>query len=341
MIHAQDRSFIGVGMLSSKNYQAASGLLEVGNSHSLALQHPTEQRALPNYRTGIGNNNSKTRVTAVTGSYTLHDVTPANLAHHLNAVIHSVAAGEVSGELQPVVGQPRELVVFKYLVDTSQPVTVTLTQKTVASEAAMGNAGDGQVSGLSVTTAGVGAYTVTLTSETDFTLTGPGDIQIGSGTVGTPFVGGGLAFTVAAGSTPFAEDDAFTITVSESAASAGEVGTDYIVTPYGIQLTENTSMSPGTLTVGYTRLAADVSEVLAQATQGEKTLHFAGMNDAQDGEVYDVTIHRVKINIIQELPVSSTDYAALAVTFEALQDVTRVGQGLSQFYTMRQVKRAA
>lgn len=341
MIHAPDRSFIGVGPFSQKNYQAATGYQEIGNSTALALQHATEERALPNFRTGIGNNNAQTRVTAVTGSFTLHDVTPSNLALLLNAVIHSVAAGEVTGEAQPVAGSPRELVVFRNLVDTTQPVTVTLVQKTATVQAGLGNAGDGSIPSVSVSSAAVGAYTVTLTSSSAFTLTNAAEDEIGSGTVDTPFVGGGLAFTVVAGETPFANEDSFTITVAEAPASAGTVGTDYIVTPYGIQLTENTSMPAGTLTVGYTKLAADVTEVLAQAGAGEKSLHFAGMNDAQSGEPFDITLHRVKFKLIQELPVSTNEYAALAVTFEVLQDVTRVGQGLSQFYTIRQLRHAA
>lgn len=339
MIHASDRSFIGVGMLSAKTYQAATGLLEVGNSNSLAIQHATEERNLPNYRTGVGNNNAQTRITGVTGSFNLHDVTPANLALFLNAKVTSVAAGQVAGESHGMAGLPRELIVFRNLVDTSAPVTLTMTTRTAIAEAALGNTGDGAIAGLAVTTTAAGSYTVKLTSATEFGVTDSADAVLGTGTVDAPFSQGGLSFTVADGGTSFAADDSFTITVTESDGNAGTVGEDYIVTPYGIQLTENTSLTAGTGTVGYTRLAADVTEVLAQAAPGEKSLHFAGMNDAQNGEAFDVGLHRVKFRLIEELPISSDEYVALAVTFEVLQDTTRVGQGLSQFYTIRQLRR--
>lgn len=341
MIHAQDRSFIGVGMLSARTYQAPSGLLEIGNSTSLAIQHATEERNLPNYRTGVGNNNAQTRITGVTGSFTLHDVTPANLALLLNATINSVAAGEVTGEQHPISGQPRELIVFKHLVDASAPVTLTMVTRSATAQADPGNAGNGTVSSLSALSAPAGEYLLAFTSATEFEVTDNLSQLIGAGAVGVLFNLGGLRFTVDAGSSAFEEDDAFTITVTEAPGSAGTVGEDYIVTPYGIQLTENTGMTAGTLTVGYTRLAADVTEVLTQAAPGEKTLHFAGMNDAQNGEPFDISLHRVKFRLIEELPITGDEYAALSVTFEILQDTTRIGQGLSQFYTIRQLRHAA
>ncbi|PRB80526.1 hypothetical protein [Pseudomonas sp. MYb185] len=341
MIHAPDRSFIGVGVLSSKRYQAPTGLLEVGNCNTLAIQHATEDRALPNYRTGIGNNNSQTRVTAVTGSFNLHDVTPANLAFLLNATINSVAAGTVPDEVHGCGGQPRELIVFKYLPDPTQPITLTAMAKSATASAASGNAGDGAITGLSGVAAAVGVYTVTLTSPTAFSVTDAADALVGTGTVGTAFSQAGLEFTLVEGDTDFVADDSFTITVTEASTPVGEQGTDWVATPYGIQLTEATGLPAGSITVNYTRLAADVTEVLAQAGAGEKTLHFAGLNDAQNSEPFDIMLYRVKFRLIQELPVSTTEYAALAVTFEALQDVTRVGNGLSQFYTIRQLARSA
>lgn len=341
MIHAQDRSFIGVGVFGDKPYQAQRGFLEWGNSHTLALQHTTEQRNLPNYRTGIGNNNSQSRVTAVTGSFTLHDVTPANLALLLNAKVVSVAAGAVSGEKHPVGGLPRELIVFRNLVDTTAPVTLTVQSKSIAAEAVLGNTGDGAIDSqsLAVSTAAAGTYTVTLTGATEFVVTDSAAETLGTGTVGTPFNTGGITFLLEEGSIPFAENDAFTLTVTEGAGSPGEQGVDYIVTQYGIQLTEQTAFPAGEITVSYTKLAADVTEVLARANPGERTMHFAGMNDAQSGEPFDITLHRVKLNVIAELPISAPDYAALSVSFELLQDTTRVGSDLSQFYTIRQVKR--
>ncbi len=62
-----------------------------------------------------------------------------------------------------------------------------------------GNAGNGVVSAIAVGGGATnGSYTVALTSATAFTVHAPGGGSLGSGTVGTPFTGGGLTFTVAA-----------------------------------------------------------------------------------------------------------------------------------------------
>ncbi|MOA52036.1 hypothetical protein D3C78_1752630 [compost metagenome] len=87
-------------------------------------------------------------------------------------------------------------------------------------------------------------------------------------------------------------------------------------------------------------MAADAVEVLTQAA-GEYSLHFAGMDDAQNGEPYDITLHRVKFKLITELPVSGTEYAALAVNYECLTDYTIQGDALSKFYRIRKVNKAA
>ncbi|MCY1311776.1 Bacteriophage lambda head decoration protein D [compost metagenome] len=52
-----------------------------------------------------------------------------------------------------------------------------------------------------------------------FLLVDPMGVEVGEGTVGVAFSGGGLSFTLADGSTDFAVDDAFTIAVN---ANLGE-----------------------------------------------------------------------------------------------------------------------
>ena len=101
MILAPDRSLIGYGVLGMHSYQAQSGFLEVGNSNEVKLQHSNEKKSVPNYRTGVGNNNSKSRITEITGSFTLYDWTPASLAVALNAKPRGVVAGTVPDEPHP------------------------------------------------------------------------------------------------------------------------------------------------------------------------------------------------------------------------------------------------
>jgi len=249
MILTPDRSLIGYGPLELKKYQAQSGYSEIGNSSDLKLTHDSEKKTLPNYRTGVGNNNSKTRITAVNGSFTLYDWTPATLALAVGAAVRGVTAGTVPDEVHPTAGTPGEHIVFNDLPDPTLPITV----KTAA------------------------------------------DVEL-------------------------------------------DAGVDYLVTPYGLQVTSGSKIDETGIKVSYSKIKASAMEVLAAAS-GEHSLHFSGLNDAQDGLAYDVTLFRVKFDVVQELPISgSGDYHPLAITFEALADVTRVGAGLSQFYNFRLVE---
>ncbi|AQS88265.1 phage protein Gp19 [Neoasaia chiangmaiensis NBRC 101099] len=77
-----------------------------------------------------------------------------------------------------------------------------------------GNTGNGTIGAISVATGTAPAnYSIEFTDATDFTVTAPDGSVIGTGTAGTAFSGGGLGFTVTAGSTPFVAGDGFTIVV--------------------------------------------------------------------------------------------------------------------------------
>jgi hypothetical protein len=340
MIHAPDRSLIGFGVLGTKPWQSQRGHVEVGNSTELKIQHATDKKSLRNFRTGIGNNNSKSQITAITGSFTLYDCGPSQLALTVRAVNVGVPAGAVTGEAHPTGGLENELIVFKNLVDTTEPVTILVPPATASASAESGNAGTGTIGTVAINGAAAGDYSVEFTSATAFEVTGPSPATtvIGAGTVGEAFTGGGLSFTVTAGGTAFVADDAFTITVG--AGTEAEAGVDYIITPYGIQLPKGSAIGTRGIVGSYGRLKATVSEIL-KAAPTEQSLHFAGLNDAQDGQVYDYTLHRVRFDDIAEISLNGAEYAAYNVTFELLQDYTRVGDALSQFYTYREAAKAA
>lgn len=343
MIHAPDRSLIGFGMTSTKPWQSQRGRQEVGNSTELKIQHATEKKSLRNFRLGIGNNNSKSQITGITGSFTLYDIGPAQLALSVRAVNVGIPAGPVTGEAHPTGGLANELIVFKNLVDTTKPVSVLVPPATASAVAVAGNAGNGTIGAVTVNGAASGAYRLELTSATAFTVTAPapGSAVVGSGTVGTLFNAGGLSFTVTAGSQAFVADDSFTITVG--AGSEAEAGVDFIITPYGIQLPAGSTIGERGIVADYARLEATRSEILMAAAT-EQSMHFAGLNDAQDGLVYDYTLHRVKFDDISEISLNGADYVALNVTFELLPDYTRVStpaDPLSQFYTRREAVKAA
>lgn len=343
MLHAPDRSLIGFGALSARPWQSRRGHAEIGNSTELKIQHATDKKTLRNFRTGIGNNNAKSQITAITGSFTLYDCGPAQLALIVRAVNVGIAAGSVVGEAHPTGGLENELIVFKNLVDTTQDVTILMPPATASAAAVSGNAGNGTVGAVAVSGTAPGEYSATLTSPTAFTVTGPAPAStvLGTGTVGTEFTGGGLTFTVTAGGTAFVADDAFTITVG--AGTEAEAGVDYIITPYGIQLPKGSAIATRGIVASYGRVEATVSEILAAAPT-EQSLHFAGLNDAQDGQVYDYTLHRVRFDDVAELSLNGAEYASYNVTFELMQDYTRVsapGNPLSQYYTYREAVRAA
>ncbi|GBQ23126.1 phage protein Gp19 [Gluconacetobacter sacchari DSM 12717] len=76
------------------------------------------------------------------------------------------------------------------------------------------NTGNGTAGAVTVASGTVpGNYVVAFTAPTAFTVSDFSGNEIGAGTTGTAFSGGGLAFTIAAGTTAFVAGDGFTIVV--------------------------------------------------------------------------------------------------------------------------------
>ena len=113
-------------------------------------------------------------------------------------------------------------------------------------------------------------------------------------------------------------------------------GTDYLMTPYGIQLTSGTTITSAGISAMYTKLKADFVEMLT-SSQLELELYFAGLNAAQGGAPTPARLHRFKPLLVQTLPLSGTQYAAYQVSGELLADMRASpvpGVKLSQFYTL-------
>src|SRR5690606_1849360 len=101
-------------------------------------------------------------------------------------------------------------------------LAIITAANTVVATAAPGNTGDGAVGSTSAQSEAVsGSYTLTITDADAgaFELAGPLGAVIATGTVGQPFTAAGIAFTVTAGETGFADGDSFTLTVN---ANLGE-----------------------------------------------------------------------------------------------------------------------
>ena len=76
------------------------------------------------------------------------------------------------------------------------------------------NTGNGTIAAGAVGTgAQIGTYRIVFTSDTAFNVTDPSGDAVGSGTVGTAFNTGGVAFTITAGATAFAAGDEGAITI--------------------------------------------------------------------------------------------------------------------------------
>jgi len=91
--------------------------------------------------------------------------------------------------------------------------------KTVVALAAGGNTGNGKVVVSLGSAAEVGAYSLTATSATEFSLVDPNGTAVGTVTAGTAFSGNQLDLTVTAGATAFVVGDVFTITVTAAAGT--------------------------------------------------------------------------------------------------------------------------
>lgn len=92
------------------------------------------------------------------------------------------------------------------------------TSNALTATAASGNTGNGTVGASSVTSDAVsGTYTLTITEEAEnggvFEVAGPSGVHIGTGEVGKAFSAAGISFTLADGTTDFAEGDSFTLSV--------------------------------------------------------------------------------------------------------------------------------
>ncbi|WP_437881026.1 hypothetical protein [Pseudomonas sp. LRF_L74] len=126
-----DRSFIGEGIPYGRAYQTQDPLLDMGNCDAFGISFATDRQTLPNYRGGGGNRNVRERVTDVTSTVGLYDLTDTNLARITRSTIQSIAAGVVTDEAATAAGVEGELIPFKNLPDLTAPVTV----KTAGGEA--------------------------------------------------------------------------------------------------------------------------------------------------------------------------------------------------------------
>lgn len=125
------------------------------------------------------------------------------------------------------------------------------------------------------------------------------------------------------------------ITIVTAADAALTPGDDYLVTPYGIQVTSGTTITSAGIKASYTKLKADVVQMLTTA-QVELECYFAGLNAAQGGSPMPARLRRFKPGLVQEIQLSGTTYAAYNISGELLADPLVTEPGMSQFYSLGQ-----
>ncbi|OBY48681.1 hypothetical protein [Pseudomonas sp. AU12215] len=124
-----------------------------------------------------------------------------------------------------------------------------------------------------------------------------------------------------------------TVTVKTAADAELVAGTDYLLTPHGIQVLTDSGIDATGVKVSYTPRKSSVVHML-NASEREYEMLIAGLNDAQSGEAYALRIRRAKFGMLQELAVLGQDYLKLTGPIELLSDPTVVADDISKFCQM-------
>lgn len=168
-----------------------------------------------------------------------------------------------------------------YTVDTSQTASsTTITATSAYATALSGNTGNGAMGAITVSAgAKLGSYTLVVvspgTNVGNFIVTDPDGIFVGQGDVAAAFSAGGLAFTLADGSTDFAAGDGFTITVA-----AG----DGLYVPYDDDNLDGSNVAAAIALESVDATSANVTcaTLFRNAEYKADILQWASTNDAND-----------------------------------------------------------
>ncbi len=121
-----DESMIPEGVIAIRLHGAGADRPwhDVGNNSAGTLNVTTESRNLPNYRGGGGNRNSSTKISEVTAAFTMHDISPENIARALRGTQTEVSITPIVDELLATSGIIGEVIAFEYLPDRTETIAV-------------------------------------------------------------------------------------------------------------------------------------------------------------------------------------------------------------------------
>lgn len=301
------RSYIGKGKVFA-GLKAGGANLPLGNVSKLALQISEEKKELLDYTSaGGGMKDSLTRISGITGSMTVHDYSPENLAFVLRGEVDTQASEPASNETGHT-AYTNGFVEFSYVPDVTAAVTPVIN--------------------VSATWAGEHAYVA-------------GDCILANSDVYQCTTAGtsGAAEPTWAGKS--ATGDTITdgtVTWTNRGAVAMVDGTDYTLGKAGLSIDADASRFADGLPIkiSYTKMAAEITQMLTQAAP-EYVLFFDGLNEADSGNPFYVKLHRVKFGVTSGLDMIGDDFAGLEVSFDVLQDTTISGTGISQYAKIAQV----
>lgn len=300
-----DYSYIGVGKVSIRVAGSAAPLRFVGNCSALNFAIEEETKELKDFTQGGGGTyNEVRRVSGVTCSMSLHDLSPENLAIAIFGDVNAIVAGTVTDE-NVGASYAGGLSVTDYPIDLDQTVTVEHAQTGASARA----------------------------NSTAYNL---GDYYV-------PAVANGYVYKCTTAGTSAGSPPSFGTTVGgttvDGTATFTNVGkqtlvanTDYTVSAGGITLASSPAFYDGeSLLVTYTKKAGNAVEALLNSSQ-EYELFFDGLNEARSGKATTVHAFRVKIGAAQDLALIGEDYAVLELEGKVLKDTTKNGTSVSQYF---------
>lgn len=302
---ATDYSYIGKGKWYAKVVGSADAPEEVGNVSAASFGVTEESKEQLDYTSaGGGLRNSISRVTGVSLNMTATDYSPGNFQKMLRAVTSAVAADAVTGEAH-LVYAAGGLARFTFMPAASPAPTVATPGATAASRV---NSDPMTLGEYYVPAVANGFY---------YKVTTAGTTDAAPPTFGTT-IGGTTV------------DGTATVTCAGKVALVS--GTDYNITGSGLAVTAGASMNGETWTVGYTKAVADDVQALCASGQ-EYEFTFEGLNEARSGKRSNIVVHRVSLTPAQQLALISDDYGALEIVGKVLQDTTKNGTTVSQYFS--------
>ena len=301
------RGYIGKGKISIIPKTGDKTPVEIGNCKALSVSVDTDRKARIDYQNaGGGELDVLERITSVKGEMTVDDFKPENLAQALRGSVSSESATTVTDEIQSLYAG--RSVVFDYIPDTAQTITVKAAPSTVWVAETEYSLGDRIVEGnkvFEVTTAG----TSKAAPKPTFT-----------GTIGATVTDGTVTWTVRAPET-LVEDTHYKVTNSGITAL-----------PAADALFANGLR----LKIGYTKNVQYLVQALTDAGT-EYLLVFDGLNEVDSGNSVVVKIHRTKFSPTSGLDLIGDDFGEIKMEFSALKDASIVAAGLSQYMQIAMV----